>query len=410
MAVLAAGLASCAEGPATDAEAGARGATGATGATGVTTAEAPDPDAPLELELTDLATDLEVPWALDIAPDGTMFLTERPGRLRVIEGGELVPEPVAELPVAPRGEGGLLGLALHPGFPDPPFAYLYSTREAPGGGLQNVVTRHRLTPGGPAGYTLSDERVLLDGIPADRIHNGGRIAFGPDGMLYVGTGDAGQPELAADRGSLAGKILRLDPAASTDVVPDDNPFPGSPVYSYGHRNVQGLAWDPDGVLYASEHGPSGEFGLCCRDEVNRIARGGYYGWPLRAANDPAADPGSVQVTVDAFPPIATSGGESTWAPGGLALLQAEPEGEAEVEAGPSLLVPQLAGQALLRLVIDPDNPNTVVREEVVLDGLGRLRQAVIDPEGCVLLLTSNRDGRGNPGPDDDRVVRGCPSG
>ncbi len=225
----------------------------------------------VDFQVETVAEGLDTPWDLAFAPDGRIFFTERPGRLRVIEGGRLRPEPVATIPeVVERGEGGLLGLALDPDFAGNGHLYLYHTYSGSDGGLRNRVVRYTLADRAGA-RGLTEPRVILDDIPAAAIHNGGRIAFGPDGKLYVTTGDAAAPALAQDRDSLAGKILRLNPDGS---VPDDNPFPGSPVYSYGHRNPQGLAWQPGtGQLYATEHGPS------AHDEVNLIAPGDNYGWP-----------------------------------------------------------------------------------------------------------------------------------
>ena len=341
-----------------------------------------------------------MPWGVAAAPDGTIFLTERDGRVRVVTAEGLRPEPVAEIPVARQDVSGLQGLALHPGFPDPPYAYLYSTRSADDG-PENVITRHRLLPGGAAGYRLTDETVVLDGIPADRNHYGGRLAFGPDGKLYATTGDTRRPQLAADRRSLAGKILRLDPDGG---VPADNPDPASPVFSFGHRNPQGVAWSADGTLYAPDHGPSGEFALCCRDEVNRIEPGGFYGWPLRSGGGPTGEFARLAARLpEPIEPIAASGDSETWAPGGLAVLTRD--------GTTNLILPELAGQQLRRLVIDPGDPDAVIREEVILEGVGRLRTAVVDPNGCVLLATSNRDDLTNPddvGPDDDRLLRACP--
>jgi glucose/arabinose dehydrogenase len=321
---------------------------------------------------------LEIPWAVAFAPDGRAFVTERPGRVRVVRGGRLEPQPAAVLPVAHVGEGGLLGIALHPRFPDPPYVYVYYTYTSDG--LRNRVERLR-----EQGGRLVRDRVILDDIPGAFVHDGGRIRFGPDGMLYVGTGDARQPSLAQDRRSLAGKILRLTPDGG---VPDDNPFPGSPVYSLGHRNVQGLAWHPQTRrLYATEHGPSGERGFA-HDEVNLIRPGGNYGWPeVLCGQDGRPE------FVDA---LACSGND-TWAPSGADF----------VTRGPwrgRLLVANLRGAHLRAFLLSPDG-GRVERQEVVLSGFGRLRDVVEGPDGALYVLTSNRDGRGQPAPSDDRILR-----
>ncbi len=212
-----------------------------------------------------VATGLAVPWALAFGPHGEIYVTERAGRLRVIEGGVLRPEPVGLVSAQAIGEGGLMGLALDPEFAQNGWLYLMYTY-AEGGQILNRISRFTLTDTG-----LAEEFALLEGIPGARYHNGGRLALGPDGKLYAATGDAQAPALAQDLGSLAGKILRLN---LDGTIPEDNPFPGSPVYSLGHRNPQGLAFQPGtNVLYAVEHGPTGEFGLCCRDELNRIVPG-----------------------------------------------------------------------------------------------------------------------------------------
>ncbi|MGQ0677487.1 MAG: PQQ-dependent sugar dehydrogenase [Rhodospirillales bacterium] len=216
---------------------------------------------------------LNTPWSLVFLPDGRALVSERPGRILVLDrDGKRQPRPYAEPTVRARGEGGLMGLALHPRFAQEPYVYAMLTAPTSDGGAVNRVVRLR-----HQGATGAFERVIVDGIPAANYHNGGRIAFGPDGMLYVATGENFQAEMAQDLKSLGGKILRVTPLGET---PADNPFPGSAVWSYGHRNPQGLAWHPGtGELFISEHGPSGEFGRRKDDEINVVRRGANYGWP-----------------------------------------------------------------------------------------------------------------------------------
>jgi aldose sugar dehydrogenase len=334
-----------------------------------------------------IAAGLEVPWAVALAPDGRLFVTERPGRVRIVDfatRGGLRPEPWARVPAraTPDAERGLLGIALDPDFARTGFVYLYYSYAGPGGATLNRLVRLR-----DANGVGTDETVLLDNIPGAANHDGGRIAFGPDGKLYVATGDGEQQGRAQDRGSLGGKILRLE---KDGTVPADNPLPGSPVYSLGHRNVQGIAFHPDTrVLYATEHGPSGFFPACCQDEVNRIEAGANYGWPIVTGR-----PGDSRFR----DPIAWSGNVDTWAPSGAAFA---------TRTGPlrgSLLFANLRGQYLHRIVLTPDGSGVAFEERLIVNQYGRLRDVHEVPSGEFLVLTSNRDGRGRPHVDDDRIL------
>jgi glucose/arabinose dehydrogenase len=329
-----------------------------------------------------VVSDLQIPWAGEFAPDGRLFLTERPGRIRTIRGGKLDPQPWATIAVAHVGEGGLLGLALAPDFARTGFIYVYHTYEH-GGRLWNRVVR--LVDRNSRGQI---DRVIFDGIPGAVVHDGGRIKFGPDGKLYITTGDARQPAQAQDRAALGGKILRISPDGS---IPDDNPFAGSPVYTLGHRNPQGLAWHPQTkTMYESEHGPTGEFGLCCRDKVNVIEAGKNYGWPDVAGR------GGAPKFVD---PIADSGTTDTWAPSGILVPLRGPWQD-------SLLVAELRGVSLRRLILTGVGFTQVRDQEVYFrDDLGRLRDIFQGPDGTLYLLTNNTDGRGSPRPHDDRLLK-----
>lgn len=335
-----------------------------------------------------VASNLRIPWALAFAPDGRLFFTERPGRIRVLIDGRLQASPVAELPVAVTGEGGLLGLAVDPDFAQNGHMYVMYTYYGQGTELLNRISRLTLD-----GDRAADEKVLLENIPGARFHDGGRLKFGPDGKLYATTGDAQSRNLSQELGSLAGKILRLNPDGS---IPEDNPFPASLVFSYGHRNPQGLAWEPDsGLLFSTEHGPSGEMGLCCRDEVNRIEPGANYGWPL--VTEAAEDPRFVD-------PVLHSG-DDTWAPAGAVFY----DGVVLTPWKGHLFFGALRGEHLHRLALGGPGLTEVVAEERLFEGqFGRIRDVVTGPDGYIYFTTSNRDGRGFPAAEDDRILRVIP--
>ena len=342
---------------------------------------------PNEVRLETVVSHLEVPWSLAFSPDGRLFLSERPGRIRVVRGGVLDPQPWATLPVRAVGEGGLMGLVLSPTFDREPWVYVCYTY-ADQGQAENRISRLREVDGRGVG-----EQILLDRFPGEVIHDGCRLKFGPDGKLYATTGDAAQRSRAQDLTSLSGKILRLNPDGS---VPADNPFgPTSPIYTYGHRNPQGLAFDPrSGALFATEHGPSGEVGIGAYDEVNVIVAGSNYGWPVVIGAPglaPYRDP------LLAYPDAAVPPAGATFY-----LSQRIPQWTG------NFFFASLGARHLQRVVFN--GGGDVVAIERLFDGVfGRLRDVIEGPDGALYVTTSNRDGRGSPVPDDDRVLRIVPA-
>jgi glucose/arabinose dehydrogenase len=343
-----------------------------------------------------VAERLVVPWGVAFAPDGRIFITERPGRIRVVEEGTLRPEPWASLEgsVGATGEAGLMGIAVAPDFQE-------------SGHLFVCVSQRRRTPGGIANDIMrfsdrdgigTEPTTIVSDLPAAMVHAGCALSFGPDGMLYVTAGDARRPSEAARQGSLVAKLLRYTPEGE---IPTDNPYPDSPVYASGLRNSQGLAWNSDtGDLFATEHGPSGfpdERFRRNNDEVNVSSAGADYGWPAVAGM--SGDDRFVRPLAAWSPAIA---------PSGVAFY----DGPFEPWRG-SLFVGALRGQQLqrLELVSAPGErpPWRVGREEVYLDEqIGRIRAVVMGPDGYLYVTTSNRDGRGQARPEDDRLLRVVP--
>lgn len=339
--------------------------------------------APAEAEVTVFASGLVVPWSLAFAPDGRLFVAERPGRVRLVVDGVLQNEPWAELDVVAQGEGGLMGLALHPDFPQQPWVYLCHTTNLDGIRQNRIV---RLREDGGRGVELE---TVLGGLPGAVVHNGCRLAFGPDGKLYATVGDASTRDIAQNLESFGGKILRLE---ADGTVPADNPFgPESYVYSYGHRNPQGLAFDPrDGSLWATEHGPSFEIGIGAHDEVNRIEAGANYGWP-----DAIGAPGveGLRDPVLVFP-------EAAVPPAGTTFYS----GASIPEWAGDLFFTSLGAQHLQRVGFDTCGRLASI-ERLYTEVYGRLRDVVEGPDGALYVATSNRDGRGRPSPEDDRILR-----
>jgi glucose/arabinose dehydrogenase len=309
-----------------------------------------------------IATGLHVPWGIAFLPNGDALVSERTtGKILRIPRGGGKPRTAMVVPGVNvnAGEGGLLGLAVSPYYAIDKLVYAYFTSAT-----DNRIVRFKL--GG-------DLHPILTGLRAGVIHNGGRIAFGPDGKLYAGVGETGDGALAQDRGALNGKILRMNPDGS---VPPGNPFKNSLVWTWGHRNVQGLAWDRSGRLWASE------FGQNTFDEINLIRPGRNYGWPV------VEGIGSTQGGRFTNPLVTWPTSESS--PSGVAII------------GSTLYVAALQGQCVWRIPLRGSRLGTPAR--LLAGSYGRLRTVVPAPDGTLWVATSNRDGRGSPRPGDDRIV------
>ncbi len=365
--------------------------------------------------LDTIATSLVVPWALAFTPDGRVLVTERAGRIRVIENGRLRERPWATLAVVGddpewRPEAGLMGIAVAPDFATSRHVYVLATfwkaDSAALRALPRRLWRRVAATVSPLATTLfenrivrfterdgqgGDPQVVVDHLPADYYHDGGALGFGPDGMLYATIGDVLRPALAQRPRVAAGKVLRVRPDGTE---PPDNPFPGSPVWALGLRNSQALAWHPvTHDLFVTEHGPTGmsqEGGRAGFDEVNVVTRAGNYGWPrgVGRAESGAAQPIRVWATAVA-PAGATfyTGPDPRWRG--------------------SLFVGGLQSLQLRRLVPvrDGDSWRIAGEESFLVGRLGRIRALAMGPDGYLYLTTSNRDGRGVPGPHDDLIVR-----
>jgi aldose sugar dehydrogenase len=328
-----------------------------------------------------IATGLQIPWSLAFAPDGRLFITERPGRVRIFANGQLLAEPALELnDVFTSGESGVLGLALHPDFATHHFVYLTYTANGPNGAIARLV-RFR-----EAGNRLGEPAVLLDEVPAANIHNGSRVKFGPDRLLYVTFGDVAVPSNAQDVASLNGKILRFNDDGTSAA---GNRF-NSPVYSFGHRNPQGLAWHPiTRDLWETEHGEIGN------DEINVIESGANYGWPVIEGDETRSD---MRAPIEFFAPSVAPSGADFYTGAGIPGFRNQ------------LFVAMLRAMSLVRVVIDGSTSRHVAYTERLLEGrFGRLRDVVMGPDGFLYISTSNRDGRNTPVADDDRLIRIVPS-
>ena len=321
---------------------------------------------------TDVIVDgLNNPWEIVFGPDGEIYFTERDGRIwKLSEFGDA--KVIQTFPKSGAVEGGTLGLALHPEFEKNKKIYVYQTN------LELEFYQNKIFSFTVEDDMLTDKQIILDGIPGAPWHDGGRIQFGPDKKLYISTGDAISPGLSQDLSSLAGKILRINPDGT---IPTDNPFESSPVFSYGHRNPQGLAWSTNGMFVSSEHGPSGELGYG-HDEVNIILKGKNYGWPNIVGN--SSDENFVNPLIHS--------GQSTWAPSGMVFYDSD---KISSFSG-KFLIGTLRGEHLM--VVEINDDGSLISTEKFFDGdFGRIRTAQIDHDGNLYLLTAN----GN----DDKIIR-----
>lgn len=331
---------------------------------------------------------LEVPWSIVWAPDGRMIFTERPGRVRVFRNGKLQPQPLFVVPdVEPGGESGLMSVALHPQFSSNHWLYLSYAYK--GDGQRVRVVRYRESDAG-----LSDRKVIIENIPAAQFHAGCRLRFGPDSKLYITTGDATERELAQQLDSLAGKTLRLN---DDGTVPADNPFVGQAnarpeIWTYGNRNGQGIDFQPGtNLCFETEHGPSGFDGPGGGDEVNILEKGKNYGWPLIHHTQTRA--GLESPLLEYTPACAPASGMFY-------------RGSAFPQFKGNFFFGCLRGTRLIRVVLDG---RRVVSQENLFSGkYGRIRDVAEGPDGNLYFSTSNRDGRGSPASDDDRIIRLTP--
>lgn len=308
-----------------------------------------------EPEIKIVTQNLEVPWALAFLPNGDILVTERKGSIKIIDHTNFQNiKEVANIKVKQEGESGLHGIAVSPTFNETPYVYIYYTYSTQKNGSQNRVSQFTLD-----NNTLKDERIIVDQIPGAIFHDGGRIKFGPDKALYITTGDALEPSLSQNKSSLAGKILKIEIGKKAEV------------FSYGHRNPQGIVWDSQNRLWEVEHGQS------ATDEINLIEQNKNYGWPIIRGD---------QTKEGLIAPKLQSGSE-TWAPGGIAFYKNY------------LYFGGLRGEALFQF-----NPETLELKQYFKNQFGRIREVVLGPDNMLYLTTSNLDGRGNAQENDDKII------
>lgn len=330
-----------------------------------------------QLKIQVLVKNLEVPWGMAFLPNEDFMFCERNGNINLLKKGAKNYNLIMYRNVL-VSEGGLLGLAIDPDFKNNRYFYIYETVTT-----GNQVVRLKLENDIPV-----VDQIILSGIPAANNHDGGALRFGPDGYLYLGTGDATVPQLAQNKNSLAGKILRIDR--------DGNPASGNPfntaIWSYGHRNVQGFDWTAEGKMFATEHGPTSEFGWCCHDEINVIEPGKNYGWPIAIGGTES----------DSLTPPVYQTGNEVWAPSGCTFIKGKEWGSWEN----NFILGALKGQRLVRFSLNATNDNLVNRNDTLIGTHQRIRNIIQAPDGSLLFSTSNI-GTSNPPPlaGDDKIYR-----
>ncbi len=340
-------------------------------------------DKKAEYSIEPFVRDLDVPWSIVFTSDTRILVNERPGRLRVIENGVLKKEPLREFNDISNGsEEGLMGLALDPDYNANKLIYISYAYERDDALWVKVV---RFVDNGTS---LAEETIIFDGMPAEKYHAGCRLRFGPDKKLYITTGDAGERKLAQDLSKLHGKILRIN---GDGTIPSDNPFPNSPIWSYGHRNPQGIDWFPGTeVMWSTEHGPSGFDGPGGGDEVNVIVKGQNYGWPEVSHTE--SKEGMISPIL-VFTPAEAPASGMFYKSGKISDFKN------------TFLFGCLKGQGIMVVTVDPNDPTKQISFKKIATKYGRIRDIAEGPDGNIYFSSSNKDGRGNEQDGDDKIYR-----